>query len=261
MLNNNTATYPHHICPPVKCLHHRTFIITALDIRDLLTCKYSQLPNLELTFQRADSTPASIWFRVEVVRTALRPGEDVWPFNFEVGVFDFAAQVAKDQGFTPMHSQSLAGKANRTAIKNLMHLLYNPWTSTHNSLDPAPAHRILRTTLPTTKLYAWSHSEKAPNFLKTKLLKGLYGYFKMGEQEGFFVLDALVGSIGIERGGVEISNPDELIKAHKEHLYVCWPFLKESGVTMKQFTSPVNDLFQLNDYTGMYIHSQKGKRV
>lgn len=253
MTTDTLSTYPHHVSPSKSALHHRNFI-TTLDIRTMEQCDYRELPNLELNFQRGDGSEVAIWFRVEVRSVDTGTGGKVWPFNFEQNVFEFAVKVAKEQGFRIALTQTTTGKSNRTAIKNLMHLLYNPWTQAHNALDPAPANRILRTTLDNTKLYAWVYKDDPAQFLKQKKVSGLCGLFTLADRVGFFTIESLVGSIGPQQ--FNLTNKDELLEVHKAHLYECWPFMKGLGLTMEYYDQPFDNLHDLNCYTGIRLQSQ-----
>lgn len=254
MTTDTTATYPHHVSPMMRGANTQNFQITALDIREMKECRFEELPNLELKFQYPDGSEAAIWFRVDVCQRYTAVGAKVWPFTFETDVFEFAVKVAKEQGLKIALTQTTAGKSNRTAIKNLMHLLYNPWTQAHNALDPAPANRILRTTIDTTKLYAWAHKDNPAHFLKQKQTSGLCGFFALGGRVGFFTIESLVGGIGPNQ--FNLTNKDELLEAHKAHLYECWPFMQNLGLIMEYYDQPFDNLHDLNCYTGIRLQSQ-----
>lgn len=254
MTTDTLATYPHHVSPAMRATNHQNFQITTVDIREMKECTFEELPNLELKFQYPDGSEAAIWFRVDVRHRYTAVGVKVWPFTFETDVFEFAVKVAKEQGLKIALTQTNVGKSNRTAIKNLMHLLYNPWTSAHNALDPEPANRILRTTIDTTKLYAWAHKDNPAQFLKQKQASGLCGFFAVAGCVGFFTIESLVGSIGPDQ--FNVTNKDALLEAHRAHLYECWPFMKGLGLTMEYYDQPFDNLHDLNCYTGIRLQSQ-----
>lgn len=244
-------TYPFTISPAINEVYHRWYTFAAVDTAELATCRFEHMPNLALTFLTSTGEDAVIWLRVDP--TVPDNGHSVWPFSFEQNVFDFARNVASKYQLTSPHAQSKEGKANRTAIKNLMHLLFNPWTSTHQGLDPAPAIRILRTTLSTTKFSAWGYKDKPLPSLKDKQVRGLCGYFKLCDRQGFFVIDAMVGSIGHSQLSDE--NRAELLTTHRTHIMKCWPFIKDDELVMEYYDHPFNNLYEVNGHTGMLINN------
>jgi hypothetical protein len=260
ILMSNHA-YPVRVETEICMISEKHWDIRAVDnhIVKRERIRSNELPNLELELVADDDTAAHVRFRVDLKNHEFGLNKNLWPFNFEEKVLKFASHVAETLGLKMPHVNATASKTNRTAIKNLMFGLFDPWSNGHNLMSPAPSVSILKTRRPTTKFQAWNYREAPYPWFKDKAIYGVCGHFRLGTQIGFFVIDALVGTI---RDGnrpdsdVSINDMHRLLEEHRLHILRCWPFAQQMGLEMELAKRPCTNLLELNDYAAeVFYHA------
>lgn len=257
----NTHTYPVAVSPEILMISEKNWDIRAVDNPMVKheRIRSSELPNLELEYVHSDGSKAHIRFRVDLKNHEFGVNKNLWPFNFEEKVLKFATMVGEQFGFKMQHANATGTKSNRTAIKNLMFSLFDPWSNNQNLLSPVGSPNILRARLPNTKFASWNYREHPYPWFKGKAIYGVCGHFRLGTQIGFFVIDSLVGAI---RDGNRpdsdfvINDQHRLLEQHRMHIMRCWPFAQQLGLEMELAKRPCADLLELNDYAAEVFYHE-----